>query len=89
MSTRRTATKPTTPALFLAELSTGSFVFHAIGTTEAKAREAMRQTWEQHRAQYARAPLTRVTPWSDWAEDVNVWPITPDAPGTRDFSPIR
>jgi hypothetical protein len=85
MSTRRTPSSPaTTPVLFLAQLSTGSFDFHAIGTSEAKAREAMRQTWLRHRSQFPEA-----TPWSEWEDSVNVWPITPDVPGTRDYSPIR
>jgi hypothetical protein len=89
MSTRRTASQPaTTPALFLAELQTRSFVFHALGTTEAKALAALRKTWEAHAAQYARSVLNPVRPWAEIvgpdAEEVRITALTPDAIGTRD-----
>jgi nitric oxide reductase activation protein len=97
MSTRRPASRPaatpsTAPALFLAELQTRSFAFHALGTTEAKALAALRKTWEAHARQYASSVLNPVVSWAEISgngEEVRIVALTPDAIGTRDGEAIR
>ena len=66
----------------LAELDTGSFSFRVVRPTEAQARTALERAWAKHREQ------TGATPWSEWAEAVNVYPISPSGPVLRDGSPL-
>lgn len=68
--------------MFLAELTTPSFQFQAVGATEEKAREAMEETWEAHIESGYEA-----TPFEEWADGVRVLDLT-EASGWRDGNPL-
>lgn len=56
--------------MFIARLDTSHYTFHAAGDSEAQALQAMRATWDKHRAQRPDA-----APFSEFAEDVVVTEI--------------
>jgi hypothetical protein len=73
--------------MYLADLQTSHFAFHALGATEAEARDAMRKTWAEHCREYQGAALTRLYTWREIADDVNVFPL-PVGGGIRDGEPL-
>ena len=68
--------------MFMAELDTRHFVFHAFGDTEALALDAMRETWQTH------AEETGACDFSEMEDSVIVLEIT-SACGYRDYEPLR